>query len=372
VAWGSSSAAILRLDSQRNALVPKRSLARHFVNSYERVMTALELREPDRVPIVESAISPHVIKALCPQARDRNDFEEMMGLDAVWAVVQFDKVSENADGTYMDEWGVLYKPSPEVQDHPIKGPIENVDDLARYVPPDPDAPNRLGNLPQLVARFKSRKAVFFLQRAAFMWSVFLNGFDNLLMNFLLEPEFAHRLMDMVLDKSIQIARNAVRAGADVIVLADDYAGNDGPFFSPAVFREFVLPRLQRMVDAIHEAGGKVLKHSDGNLWPILDSIVDTGIDALHPIEPVAGMNIGEVKRRFGDRVCLIGNIDCSYVLPEGSLEDVEAAVKECILKASPGGGHIISSSNSIHSSVKPENYRKMLEAVKKYGEYPIR
>lgn len=341
------------------------------MNSYERVMTALELGEPDRVPIVESAISMNVIKALCPEARDRNDFEEAMGLDGVWAVVQFNKVASDADGTYMDEWGVVYKPSPEVQDHPIKGPIENLNDLKKYAPPDPDVPHRLGNLAQLVARFKHRKAIFFVHRTSFMWSVFLNGFDNLLMNFLLQPEFAHKLMDMVLDVSIPIARNAIRAGADVIALADDYAGNFRPFFSEAVFREFVLPRLQRMVDAIHEEGGKVVKHSDGNLWPILDPIIQTGVDAIHPIEPIAGMDIGEVKQKYGRKVCLIGNIDCSHILSEASEEEVEAAVKDCIRKASPGGGHIISSSNSIHSSVKPENYRRMIEATKKYGKYPL-
>jgi uroporphyrinogen decarboxylase len=171
--------------------------------------------------------------------------------------------------------------------------------------------------------------------------------------------------------NIEVARKAVRAGADVIILGDDYAGNQGPFVSPAVFKEFMQPRLERMVDAIHKEGAKVIKHSDGNLWPILDMIVDAGIDGIHPIEPIAGMDIGEVKRQYGDRVCVLGNIDCSYLLSEGTTEEVEAAVKECIRKASYGGGHIIGSSNSIHSSVKPENYLAMIQAVKKYGKYPL-
>jgi len=341
------------------------------MNSYQRVMTALKREQPDRVPIVEWAISRKVIKALCPAADDQTDIEEMLDLDGVSTVAQYNKVSENADGTYVDEWGVLYKPTPEEIDHPIRGPIRTIEDLEKYVPPDPDAPQRLGKLPQLVARFKGKKAIFFRNRAAFMWSVFLNGFENLLTNFLLEPEFAHRLMDTVLDVTLRIARNAVRAGADAIVIADDYAGNDSPFFSPAAFREFVLPRLQRMVDAIHEEGAIAIKHSDGNLWPILDMIVDTGVDALNPMEPIAGMDIGKIKRRYGNRLCLIGNIDCAYILSEASTQEVAAAVKECILKASPGGGHIISSSNAIHSSVKPENYRTMIEATRRFGRYPM-
>jgi uroporphyrinogen decarboxylase len=341
------------------------------MNSYERVMTALKLRQPDRVPIVEWAISPAVMNVLCPQAKDQTDFEESMDLDGVCVAVDFRQVSQDPDGTYADEWGVLFKSSPEVIDHPMRGPIQTKDDLKDYVPPDPDVPHRLATLREVAARFKKKKAIFLRHRAAFMYAVYLNGFENLLMNFLLEPEFAHQLLDTVLETNIRIVRNAIRAGADGVVIADDYAGNDAPFFSPTVFRQFILPRLQRMVDAIHEEGGIAVKHSDGNLWPILDMIVDTGVDAINPLEPVAGMDIGTVKQKYGDRVCLIGNIDCSYVLSEASVEEVDAAVRECILRASLGGGHIMSSSNSIHSSVKPENYRTMIEATRKYGKYPI-
>jgi uroporphyrinogen decarboxylase len=342
------------------------------MNSYERVMAALRLQQPDQVPILEWAICPRVVKAICPGAKDQTDVEEMLGLDGVSTLGQFNKVNVKPDGSYLDEWGVWFKPTPEEFDHPVRSPIQTMQDLKNYTPPDPDAPHRLGRLPELVARFKGKKAIFFRHRAAFMWSVFLNGFENLLQNFLLEPEFAHQLMDTVLDVSIPMARNAIRAGADAILESDDYAGNDAPFFSLPVFKEFILPRLKRMVDAIHEEGGIVVKHSDGNLWPLLDLIVDTGIDALNPMEPVAGMDIGEVKCKYGKKVCLIGNIDCGHLLPDGTEEEVEAAVRECIRKASPGGGHILSSSNSIHSSVKPRNYLAMVEAGKRFGKYPIR
>jgi uroporphyrinogen decarboxylase len=341
------------------------------MNSYERIMAALELREPDRVPILEWIIDPKVIRALCPKACDQTDFEEMMDLDAVACRPHYSKISENADGSYVDEWGVLYKPGPEVINHPIKGPIQTEDDLKNYVPPDPHVPRRLAQLPDLVRRFKGKKAIIVHHRAAFMWAGYVNGLENLLANFLLAPKFVHRLMDKVLEVNIQLARRAIRGGADAVMLGDDYASSSGPMVSPALFKEFILPRLKKMVDAIHEVGGKVIKHSDGNLWPILDMIVNTGIDAINPIEPVAGMDIGEVKQKYGRRVCLIGNIDCSHLLSEGSVEEVEQAVKECIRKASPGGGHIIASSNSIHSSVKAENYLAMIEAAKKFGRYPL-
>ena len=341
------------------------------MNSYERVMAALERREPDRVPILEFAINPAVYRKICPQAKSQTDFEELMDFDAVCAGYKYNRVRENADGSYVDEWGVLYGPSSEVQDHPIEGPIRSPEDLAGYVAPDPDAPHRIGVLPELARRFKKRRAIVFTQRAAFMHSVSLRGFDQLLMDFLLEPEFAHELLDKVLETNIRLARNAVRAGADVIVLADDYAGNKTTFFSPAVFRDFIRPRLEKIVEAIHEEGAKVIKHSDGNLWGILDSIVETGIDAINPIEPVAGMDIAEVKAKYGDRVAVVGNIDCAHVLSEGDVEEVRDAVRECIRGAALNGGHILSSSNSIHSAVKPENYRAMIEAAREFGRYPL-
>jgi uroporphyrinogen decarboxylase len=341
------------------------------MNACERFMTALACKEPDRVPIVEWSISTKVIRALLPGARDQTDFEDAMDFDGVSTAFHFDIVRRFSDGSYADEWGVIFKPSAEMIDHPLRGPIQSKDDLKGYSPPDPDAPQRLGKLPELVARFKGRRAVIFRHRDAFMWSVFLRGFENLLMDFLLDPEFAHELMDKVLAMSLKVARNAIRAGADAIVVADDYAGNNGPFFSPAVAREFAIPRLKRMVDAIHEEGGKVIKHSDGNLMPILDQIVAAGVDGLNPIEPLAGMDIGEMKRLYGSRLCLIGNIDCGQLLPHGTAEEVEAAVKDCIAQAGTGGGLILSSSNSIHSSVNPANYLTMIHAARKFGQYPL-
>lgn len=342
------------------------------MNSYERVMLALERGEPDRVPIAEFVIHPRIIRALYPEAKDQADFEEAAELDSASCGPLFLKGPLDSNGDYTDEWGVQYRPTTEVQDHPIRGPVESWEDLKRYKPPDPNAPHRLGRVPEIVARFKYRKAIIFHQRAAFMWAAYVNGLDNLLVNFLADPEFANCLLDKVLEANIQLARNAVHAGVDIIMLGDDYAGNKAPMFSPAIFREFLAPRLKRIVDAVHEEGGRVIKHSDGNLWPILDQIIDTGIDAINPIEPVAGMDIGEVKSKYGDRVAVVGNIDCSHVLSEASVEQVETAVIECIRKASPGGGHIISSSNSIHSAVKPENYAAMIAAAKRYGTYPIR
>jgi len=210
----------------------------------------------------------------------------------------------------------------------------------------------------------------FHHRVAFMWSAYLNNIDNLLLNFLAEPEFAHALLERVMDINIRIIVNAIRQGADVIVLGDDYADNSGPMMSPDHFAEFILPRLQKAIDAIHDEGAFVIKHTDGNIWKLMDMIVGTGADGLNPIEPCAGMDIGEVKKKYGDRICLSGNIDCGRLLSSGTPEEVRLAVKECIEVAAPGGGFILSSSNSIHSSVNPQNYLAMIDAGREFGAAP--
>jgi len=329
----------------------------------------MQCKQPDRVPVAEFLIDDRVARATVPGCIDAADCMDKLDLDVVACGAFFGTVREHDDGTFVDEWGVAYKRNEEFVPHPIAGPIKSIDDARRYEPPDPAAPQRLGQLPELVRRYKGRRAIGFRHRAAFMWSAYLTGLDNLLVYFLTEPELATVVLDKVLECNIRIARNAIRAGAEIILLGDDYAHNRGPLMAPDQFREFVYPRLKKMVDAIHEEGALCIKHSDGWLWPILDFIVDTGPDAINPIDPVAGMDLGEVKKAYGDRVCLVGNIDCGELLSHGTEEEVRKAVRQAMKAAAPGGGYILSSSNSIHSSVNPANLRAMYDEALKVGAY---
>ncbi len=270
----------------------------------------------------------------------------------------------------MNEWGVTLGVTAEDK-APIDGPIKSREDARRYVAPDPAAPYRLGQLPDYVARFKGKKAIVWCQRAEFMWAADLLRLDNLLVDFIEDPQLAHEVLEIVNDFAVALARRAVRAGAEIVMLGDDVAYRSGPMMSPRMYREFILPRLKRVVDAVHEEGALCVKHSDGNLWPIMDMILSAGVDGINPLEPVAGMDIGEVKQKYGDRVCLIGNVDCGEILSSAPVERVVAAVRETIRKAAPGGRYIMMSSNTIHSSVRPENYQAMITATHKYGEYPL-
>ncbi len=339
------------------------------MNSLQRVLAALQRRRPDRVPVVEFLVDFSVVRAAAPGCRDAADCMDHLDMDAVGCSAFFAKVRENSDGSYVDEWGVTYRPGPEAIAHPIAGPIATIDDARAWQPPPPDAPHRLGQLPELVRRYKGRRAIFFHCRAAFMWSAYLRGLDNLLMDFLADPELATVVLDKVLEANLAVARRAVRAGADVVVVTDDYAHNTAPMMSPAVFAEFLQPRLARMIELIHAEGALCIKHTDGNLYPILEQILSAGPDGLNPLEPVAGMDLATVKRLAGDRVCLIGNIDCGQLLPHGTVEQVREAVRRAIADAGDGGGYIVSSSNSIHSTCRPGNFVAMVRAAHEFGRY---
>ena len=145
----------------------------------------------------------------------------------------------------------------------------------------------------------------------------------------------------------------------------------GPVVASEITKKFIAPPLQKIVELSHNYGKPCFKHSDDNVWPIVDIILDTGIDGLHPIDPMAGMDMADAKARIGDKVCLMGNVSCAYSLVSGSADEVIDETKDVMRKAGKGGGLICMSSNSIHSGVKPENYVAMLETIKKSGRYPI-
>ena len=123
--------------------------------------------------------------------------------------------------------------------------------------------------------------------------------------------------------------------------------------NPELFKKYELPNLREIVRIAGRHGIPVLKLSDGNLYPILDDIIGTRISAIHPIEPPL-MDLKDVKERYGDKVCIMGNVDCKYVLPLGSEEEVRREVRRCIDAAAKNGGYILTSSNSLHANVKPE------------------
>lgn len=340
------------------------------MNGYERFLTAVKKKQPDMVPLWELIINRPVIEGLHGDISFL-DFVEKEDLDGF--TIFEESRRENIGGvSYKDEWGIIWKLESNNIYYPFDGPIKTYNDLKKFNLPDADADYLYIPLREAVKRFKGEKAIAFIAHETFEYSHYLfGGLDNLFVSYVTDPGLVKELLEIIWQYKEKAIKNAIDIGADVIITGDDYAGRLGTMMSPEHFREFILPYVKKAAELIHSLGSYYIKHTDGKIWKILDDLVDAGIDVLDPIEPIANMDIGEVKEKYKDRICLAGNIDATAVLTRGTKEEVIDAVKETIAKASPGGGHIMASSNSIHPGVDPKNYRTMVEATREFGRYPI-
>lgn len=169
------------------------------------------------------------------------------------------------------------------------------------------------------------------------------------------------------DKAVSTGLELIRGGAEIVFMCADYCFNDGPFLSPAMFAEYVAPFLRQQVAAWNGAGAYTVKHTDGDIMPILDQLADSGATALHSLDPMAGVDIAEVKRIVGDRVCLIGNVNLAYV-QSGTREQIADSARYCLRHGGVNqGGYIYSTSNCIFKGVSIESYRYLLRVREEYG-----
>jgi len=171
------------------------------------------------------------------------------------------------------------------------------------------------------------------------------------------------------DGAIAMVKTLIEAGAEVVFMCADYCFNDGPFFSPALFARFVTPFLKQLVEAVQEAGAFAVKHTDGDIMPILDQLLSTGMDALHSLDPMAGVDIAEVRRLAGPDLCLFGNVNCAYV-QAGTREQIRDGAFYALRHGGvDSGAYVYCTSNCIFKGVPMDSYLYMLELRERYG-YP--
>jgi uroporphyrinogen decarboxylase len=161
---------------------------------------------------------------------------------------------------------------------------------------------------------------------------------------------------------------AKHGGLDGFALTADYCLNTGPFLSPSMFSDFVTPYLARLIEGYRAMGFYTIKHTDGNIMPILDQIVQANPHALHSLDPQAGVEIAEVKRLYGDRLCLIGNVNCA-LLDSGTDEECAANVRHALRNGMPGYGYIFSTSNCVYTGMRLQRYEDMLAIWRAEGNY---
>ena len=191
-------------------------------------------------------------------------------------------------------------------------------------------------------------------------------------------EFAYSLADDyegVLERAEKDAESAIErnkryadAGVDVFGLCSDYCYNSGPFVSPQMFSEIIFPYLSKIIAGIRDMGCYAIKHTDGNIMPIIDMLVDANPHALHSLDPMAGVDIKVVKEKYGHRVALCGNVNCA-LLQTGTDDEVRDSAMYCLTYGKPNGGYIFCTSNVAFKGMPPERYTKILELWKQNREY---
>ncbi|MCX6030862.1 MAG: hypothetical protein NT169_16400 [Chloroflexi bacterium] len=293
------------------------------MDSRERVLAALRREQPDRVPFVEGGIDLPMQRAL--MGRDQflpEELNEVMGRDNLGVTLR-----PPIFGEYEERGEINYVARPGIRSRA---------DLEQVVFPDPDDPSLYAEGEQLIRRNRGKYAVAANMRlgaSPVLLSLGLEGFSYALAD---DPGLIDTLLGRYADWTIAVVRHLRDLGVDFVWTFDDMAYKTGPMFSPKVLRNVFMPHLRRVAQAIKGEGFPWVFHSDGNLMSLLDDLLTLGFDGLHPLEP-GPMDIERVKRLYGDRLCLIGNIDLHYTLTRGTPEEVEAEVKQRIETIGRGG-----------------------------------
>lgn len=270
----------------------------------------------------------------------------------------------------MSTSGVRPGASPESLAAVVDSPVPDISRQKEFEFPRPDAPYRFASLEKAVSRFQEKRAVILNLRDGFSDMRDILGYENCLVSMMIAEAHFADLLERVVDYNLALARVArERYGVRILAMTDDIANNTGLLFSPDVYFRLIAPRFRRVVQGYKSLGYLTIKHSDGDIRSVVGWWLDSGIDCIDPIDPSAGLVLGDFKEKYGKRVCLKGNVNCTGPLAEGPQEAVCAEVLSCIRQGSPGGGYILSSSNTIHSGVKPSNYLAMLNTLREHGHY---
>jgi uroporphyrinogen decarboxylase len=334
--------------------------------SKERVIAALNRDHADRAPTFEWLIDDRVIEAMMPGAGQFDFCERYM--DAIAVEVDYER-EDLGGGRFRNEWGIIQGTTEEAHPYPIDGSVHNRAELEVFTPPAADKPGRFASLESVLERYGEEKAVVLHLNDIWSLPSRMMPFDDFITALIDDPEFITDLVKMTVDAQIKLAERAAALGCRFLFTGDDVAYNSGPMISPAMFKRLFGAELKRVFGAYKDLGFYIMKHSDGDMMPLMDMYVDTAMDLFDPIDPVAGMDLAYMKEHYGDRIALKGNVNCATTLVSGTVDETIAETRRCLEIGMPGGGYVCSSSNSIHSSVNPVNYKAMLDTIEEYGRY---
>lgn len=328
------------------------------MNSRERVIKALSLKTPDRVPWMEAYVDPYLASQLL-----NRPIELAPGVSVP---------TEILDVLNLDNIAFMLRPPEYVRHHEIggvnyvaEGLLKTKDDLKAVKLPDPNADSFYDPAVNFLERHKKDYLALVNMRFGIATTYLSMGIENFSLALYEDLDFVTTLLDTFSEWSAEVAKHVHDIGFDAILVADDLAFKTGPLFSPQVVRELFLPRMRKVASNFRLPW---IYHSDGNIMPLLDDLVTLGMDGLANIESGA-MDIHQLKADYGNGICLMGNIDLHYTLTRGTPQETEEETRERIESIGKGGGYILASANSLTRYCKPENVLAMNRALLEYGSY---
>jgi len=292
------------------------------------------------------------------------------GLDRTWY-----RGSRPAVQGETDRWGVVWSPGvpagqewePEIQGYPVHHPLKDLDDLRRYPFPSSQDSSLTDGLLDGVQRddvLVSGELYFPLFDRAHL----LMGMSALFEAMFDRPDDVQELFRRIADYQIGVIKQYLRLKVDIVRFAEDYGGQSSLLISPGLWRKLIKPELARMFAAAKEEGALVWLHCCGHVMEIIPDLIEIGLDMLDPVQ-VQANDQAEVKRLYGDRLCLMGGIDTQYVLARATPDEIIAEVRRRIALLAPGAGFILAPDTLI--PVPEDNYRAYLFAAERFGRYPL-
>jgi uroporphyrinogen decarboxylase len=371
------------------------------MSSRERILAALEHRAPDRVPrdlggttatginiiAYQNLVAYLGLKEQATLFSDRvrlaNLSDEVLtrfksDTRCVMPGGSFGVGQPAGDGTFIDGYGIV-RALPDERGHwyavrtPLTGEVTRQDVAeASKTWPDPMDPVYLEGVAETASRLREETdcaIILNLPLGVIHLAQWLRGFDNWLMDLVLDTEFSIYLLDALLERWLEVTKrllDAVGDNVDVLFYGEDVAFHNGPMVSPKTYEQIIRPYQRRVFRALHDwSEAKILFHNCGSVtWQIPD-LIDWGVDALNPVQ-VTSHDMGDtasLKERFGDRIAFWGAIDTGHVLPMGSPEDVRAEVHRRIRDLAPSGGYVLATVHNIQAEVPPENICAIWEAA---------
>lgn len=372
----------------------------------ERVLTALNHEEPDRVPLFMGAsAATSMLEPLYEKLKRRfgvasptrflsragqqvmidEQIRDRLGADGQ-PIIPGAPISALARDVsadcFVDAFGVTWRRRAgniyfEIDKHPLHN--ATLDDLERYPWPDFTHPSRFQGLRERAkALQESGQAVlFFVGNLFFTQAYEMRGVEQILFDLGGNEDFATALftkLEEVIVAGVRAGLREVGPYVDIVVTGDDVASQAALMMSPAMYRRLLKPHHDRIFTAIREnTKAKIYLHSCGNVYRLLGDFIEIGVDLLNPVQVTAGEmgDTARLKREFGDRLSFCGGIDTQRVLPFGTVQDVRAEVRRRIHDLAPGGGYIAAAVHSLQPDIPMENLLAMCDEVVKAGRYPI-